>query len=198
MSRNYETVGGSTQSTPWDPRATEKNGFHFKAGDDKNNVMEGYYVEKADIMGKENKTFAVHKIHEVLSDGTMGTIWGTSGGMVLDERMDNVPIGSFIRLEYTGRKHKKGIPPTNAMSQTNSFHTWDVKIDRNAVPYNQLTGKTLTVKKDAAPANNGTGNPLPPAINTPVNFSSRGGSGNNATAPAVNSQPFDADSDLPF
>ena len=194
--RNFEKVGGKTDSTPWKPMAVETNGFHYDPKDDANNIMEGYYIERADIPGKDNKTFAVHKIHEVLPDGSMGQVWGVSGGMVLDERMENIPLGSFVQVKYAGRKHKKGIPVTNAFSQTNSFHMWETAIDKNAIPYSQLTGKTVTA---GAPAATGAApkNSTVPAntTNATAPFNSRAaaqGTSIPATPTAVE------ESDLPF
>ena len=149
----FQKIGGRTESTPWKPMAVEQNGFHFDPKDEENNTMEGYYIERADLPGKDGKSFTVHKVHEVLKDGSLGQIWGVSGGMVLDERMESAPVGSFIQIKYAGRKHKKGIPVTNAFSQTNSFHMWEVGIDKNAVPYNQVAGaKSVTQHTNSTPA----------------------------------------------
>ncbi len=202
--RNFEKVGGKIDSTPWKPMAVETNNFHYNPNDDANNIMEGYYIERADIPGKDNKTFAVHKVHEVMPDGSMGTVWGVSGGMVLDERMENIPLGSFVQIKYAGRKHKKGIPVTNAFSQTNSFHMWETAIDKNAIPYSQLTGKTVAapVAQNAAPA--GAKQVATPAVtanttNATAPFNSRAAaSQNNAGNQVANAgNPVDPD-DLPF
>lgn len=200
--RNFEKVGGKTDSTPWKPMAVETNGFHFDPKDDENNIMEGYYIERADIPGKDNKTFTVHKVHEVLKDGSLGTVWGVSGGMVLDERMENIEIGSFVQIKYAGRKHKKGIPVTNAFSQTNSFHMWETAIDRNAIPYKQLTGKTLAQPvNNAAPQNNTSGANTASAGTSTAQatqkFSSRGAALSAGNQVANAGQAVD-ESDLPF
>jgi len=172
----FQKIGGRTESTPWKPMAVEQNGFHFDPKDDENNIMEGYYIERADLTGKDGKSFTVHKVHEVLKDGSLGQVWGVSGGMVLDERMESAPVGSFIQIKYAGRKHKKGIPVTNAFSQTNSFHMWEVGIDKNAIPYNQVAG----AKSVTQPANN-TPNPVNATSAGTANTTSTGTSTAQAT-----------------
>lgn len=200
--RTFTPVGGKTDSTPWAPMAVEKNSFHFDPKDDANNIMEGYYIERADIPGKDNKTFAVHKIHEVMPDGSLGTIWGVSGGMVLDERMENITLGSFVQIKYAGRKHKKGIPVTNAFSQTNSFHLWETAIDSNAIPYQQISGKAIAAPAAAKPSNPPAATSAAPANTTNATpaFNSRAAATQNNSAgnQVANAGTAVDEMDLPF
>jgi hypothetical protein len=200
--RKFEKVGNGLASEKWDPRATESNGFHFKAGDDANNVLEGYYVEAAELEGKANadgkkSSFTVHKIHEVLKDGSMGKVWGTSGGKVLDESMEKITIGSYVRVEYTGKRRKKDVPPANHISQTNSYHTWNVGVDKNAIPYNQLPGSKGI---DASVAKNASASTPASAPDNTVastqSFSSRG-AGAQSAVDSNGSVDFKGD-DLPW
>lgn len=201
--RQFEKLGGSLESKPWEVKATSNNGFAFDPKNKEFNTLEGYFVEEVDMPAKNGgKPYKIYKIHEVLPDGSMGDVFGIINDKVLDDRMEAAAVGSYIRIEYLGRTRLKSTPPTAPISQTNSYHNWEVSIDRNAIPYNTASGKNLP----AATVSNGTANTtltgnasVAPANNAAAPTQSRS---RYSTSPATPMQTGNAaaieESDLPF
>lgn len=148
QNRNFEEVQGGSNNAQWKPQATEKNGMQFDP-DSPNNALEGYYIEERDVKGQQDRYFKVITFRTVNPDGSLNEDVDVIGDTVLADRMSKIPMNSFCRVEYHGRLHKKGYPATSPWSQTNSYHNWKVFIDKNAVPFDQLMGKSHTDHSNA-------------------------------------------------
>lgn len=181
MSRQFDSVGSSGESTKWNPQLTEKNNFVMSA----ENVREGYYAECKEMPGEakyENKPYKIHVIHEVKEDGTFGEKWGVIGDKILNDRMDQIKVGNFIRLEYNGKTRLKATPASQNISKTNSFHNWTLGVDHSAIPYNQALNAAVVEGGGEEIKNGATGTSI-----------------KNTNVPAQNSTPaFDESDELPF
>lgn len=139
QNRNFEEVQGGAVNPQWKPQATEKNGMVFNPNSP-TNILEGYYLSSQEIKGQQDRYFTVVTIRTMNPDGSFGEDFDVIGDTVLNDRLSKIAMNSYVRLEYQGRVHKKGYPPTSPWSQTNSFHSWKVLVDKNAVPLDQLLG----------------------------------------------------------
>lgn len=138
--RKFDPVSGGANGLSWKPHMTEKN--FMKMGLD--NVKEGYLLSSRPVQGTNgNGNFEVFLIHTVKEDGTFGEKIEVIGDTVLLDKFKQIPFGSFIRAEYKGRMHKKAIREAPGyhkeapFTQTNSFHIWEVGVDKGAIPYNE-------------------------------------------------------------
>lgn len=136
--RQWSTVAAGSDNQQWKPQATEKNGMHFIPGAP-TNVLEGYFAQTKEIKG-QNGYFNVHVIQVLEPHGALGECIDVMGDTVLNDRLSKVEMGTYVRLEYKGRVHKKGYPANSPWSQTNSYHNWDVAEDTGAVKLHQLAG----------------------------------------------------------
>lgn len=141
--RKFDTVSGGANGLSWKPHMTEKN--FMKMGTD--NVKEGYLLSSRIVPGANgNNPFEVFLIHTVKEDG-FGEKIEIIGDTVLLDKFKQIPFGSFIRAEYKGRMHKKAIRDAVGyhagapFTQTNSFHIWEVGVDKGAIPYADAIGK---------------------------------------------------------
>lgn len=142
--RKFETVSGGSNGKPWKPHMTEKN--FMKMGTD--NVKEGYLLSVRTVpaaVGKaDSKPFDVYAIQVVKPDNSFGDLIEVVGDAVLTDKFKQISFGSFIRAEYKGRMHKaaikksEGYTPEAPFTQTNSYHNWEVGVDPNAIPYNEV------------------------------------------------------------
>jgi hypothetical protein len=141
--RKFETVGAAGSGEPWKPHMTEKN--FMKMGTD--NVKEGYLLSVREVAGKD-KPFNVYLIQVVNPDNTFGKKIEVVGDSVLVDKFNQIPFGSYIRVEYKGRLHKKditkqpGYTKDAPFTQTNSYHLWEVGVDQGAMPYNEMVAHT--------------------------------------------------------
>lgn len=182
--RKFETVGGSGESVAWNPQLTEKN--NFVLGTD--NIREGYYIQVKEMPGNPqygDKPYQIHIIHEVKPDGSFGQKWGVIGDKVLNDRMAQLTVGNFIRLEYSGKLRLKATPPTQNLSKTNSYHNWVVQVDNGAIPYNQAVSSSIAEGTPGVQSTNATA-----SVTGLVNNANKN--------PVQNNSPFDESEDLPF
>jgi hypothetical protein len=135
--RNLKAISGSSDGGDvWAPMAVEKNGFSFNP-DDENNKREGYLLEVREGVGKNGST--IYVFHRADENGNLYEKFSLWEDTVLGDRIEKVinsyGIGAYCVIEYKGRKHKKGVPPTSPWSQTNSFHIWEVLVVSGAPAY---------------------------------------------------------------
>jgi hypothetical protein len=188
--RNYEAVGGGAQldSTRWEPQMKESNGFQMT----NDGIREGYYAKVIDMPGSpqyDNKPYNLYLIHTLNpQDGSLGVVYGVIGDKILDERMATLQIGSFIFIKYCGKKHKKGTPPGTPFYKNNSYHTWEVGVDRNAIPYAQMVQKYGLPIKNDQPAQNNQGQTNQPMQNHQQGQSQNNGAGQNFQQGNMNQQ----------
>lgn len=121
--RSYtEVAAGGSDNTRWEPTKNENNPSYPKQ-------IEGYYKSSKELPGK-NGSFMVSEIQMVNPDGTLGQLIDVSGGKVLEEKLRNIPLGSFIMIQYKGKVQGK----------LNAYNDWATFVDENAVPLHQLMG----------------------------------------------------------
>jgi hypothetical protein len=165
--RNYDKVGGSGKV--WNPKVME-NGAPAIIDPNNPPFIEGYFVNTEENVGKHNSTvYVIHTVEENGSFDEKMSIWGDT---VLSDKLQRTPIGSFVKIQYGGRLLKKGVPAGTYPNQTNSYHSWEVFVDRSALPYDQATSMMSnnptknTAQIQQQPAHKQT--PTPP-VDTAVN-----------------------------
>lgn len=108
-------------------------------------TIEGTLVESEPNIGIYNKTIYSIKVN----DDTTFSVWGTK---VLDGQLKPVPINSYIKIEYLGKKKGKG----------NAYHDFNVFVAGEQAPAPEAAVQPAPVAEApaaAAPA---------PAVNAPA------------------------------
>jgi hypothetical protein len=157
--RQYTEVTGGSNNERWEP---QKSNMPI----DPNNppMLEGYYKRQREQNGA-NGPFLVHEIATVNPDGSLGEDLDLSGGMALDSTMEQISIGSFVCIQYLGKKPSK--------TPGRSYHNWKVFKDDNAIPYQKLAGMGQSQASTQAPVNK------PQQGNTQGNFQQNSGQNQN-------------------
>jgi len=161
--RNFSEIGGGSTNPRWEP---QKSPF------DSNNppYMDGYFVRSKELKGKKGP-FNVYEFHPVDANGNLtDTKVDVAGGFVFEDKMNQVRVGSFVRVQYEGKGKSK--------STGNDVNYWKILVDQNALPYEKVVG----------------GAPVPPVINTPqaqmpqqqAPFNTHGGHNPNTGQPVFN------------
>ena len=138
----FTEVNGGGQGIEFKPHATELNGFYFDPNSP-NNILEGYYKSLNEGIQTQFGPMSTASIQKVNPDGTIGDVYSVILDTFLKDKMQSIPLNTYVCLEYKGKTLKKGTPlmgngQPQAWSKTNSFHTWFVGADYNAIPFNQL------------------------------------------------------------
>lgn len=123
---NMQPVKGGDYGVKWNVKAEE-----FRK-DAVNNYREGYYisVNEIDMQGPGRKPFNVYSFQPVDEKGVFGEMFSIASDKVLDNKLENVPLNSFVGLEYEGKKPNK----TPGM---NPFHSWFVGVDSTKSSYKE-------------------------------------------------------------
>lgn len=138
--RQYEKVSGGNNNKRWEPHKSTNPVY-----DEKNPaIIEGYYTKISELSGP-NGAFNVHEIHTVTDNGMLSETFDVGLGVGLDNTLRNIPLGTFICIEYKGKKQSK--------TPGRSFNDTSVGKDPNAIPYQELAGKGIVGIKEAAPEN---------------------------------------------
>lgn len=175
--KNWNEVSPQSENQ-WKPQMTEENGFKMSENK-KDNFREGYYLGSREMKGKDGM-FTIHTLHEVGEDGKLAKKTDFTGNKVLNELLDQIPLGTYTGVQYLGRRHKQG-NEGKAFSQTNSYHIWKTFRADDQPAYNTLSGAQTTNK----PAAQTSATSSTPAAN------------NNSGGGAGSGFPEDND-DLPF
>ena len=174
----FTEVSGGGQGIEFKPHATELNGFFYDPNSP-NNILEGYYKSLNEGIPTAFGTMSTASIQKVNPDGTLGEVYSVILDTFLKDKMQSIPLNTYVCLEYKGKTLKKGTPlmgngQPQMWSKTNSFHTWFVGADYNAIPMNQLHQSAPVanhVNSSNAPGaslnQNPFGNPNQPAPNFP-------------------------------
>lgn len=112
-------------------------------------TIEGVLVKSEPNVGIYNKTIYSIKVN----DDTTFSVWGTK---VLDGQLDTVPINSYVKIEYLGKKKGKG----------NSYHDFNVFIAGEQAPAAATTPAPVAAETPAAAEGTGGATPAP-AVNAP-------------------------------
>jgi hypothetical protein len=132
QTRSYtEVAAGGSDNQRWEPNKNDANPSYPKQ-------IEGYYKTTKELPGK-NGSFMVSEIQMVNPDGSLGICVDVSGGKVLEEKLRNISLGSFVMIQYKGKVQGK----------LNSYNDWATFVDENAVPLHQLMGVPAPVQAPA-------------------------------------------------
>lgn len=131
--RNYAEVGqGGSNNPRWEPTKNEQNPQYPRS-------IEGYFKSFREMPGT-NGSFMVAEIQLMNPDGTLGTCADVSGGKVLENKLNEIQLGSWVMIEFKGKVKGKG---------PNTYNDWKTFVDENAVPLHQLLGTAAPVKTQA-------------------------------------------------
>lgn len=122
----FQEVGSSSSNNPrWEPQKTDLiPGAPFP-------VLDGYFKDLRELNGQKG-AFTVAVITTVNPDGSLGQDVDISGGKALEDKLNEVSLGTFIRIQYEGKVKSK--------STGNNYNNFKVFKDANAIPFNQLGG----------------------------------------------------------
>ena len=188
----FTEVSGGGQGIEFKPHATELNGFFYDPNSP-GNILEGYYKSLNEGIPTAFGTMSTASIQKVNPDGTLGEVYSVILDTFLKDKMQSIPLNTYVCLEYKGKTLKKGTPlmgngQPQMWSKTNSFHTWFVGADYNAIPMNQLHQSASTtnhVNSSNAPGASLNQNPF---VNTNQSFVQQPPAQSNVPAPNFNQQ----------
>ena len=146
-------------ANPWTKVSDASNNERFEPHKHENlndgypKFLEGYYVKTRDILGSDNKYFKSHEVAVVNPNGNLGKHFDVNGGVSLDKKLEAVPLGSYIRIEYLGRVPSKH-------PGRNPFKNWEVYKANGVKPIEQMVQDPID--------NNPTKAPAPPVAATPA------------------------------
>ena len=127
--RNYaEVSAGGSDNPRWEPNKNDANPSYPKQ-------LEGYFKRTIELPGK-NSAFTVAEIQMMNADGTLGQCVDVSGGKVLEDKLREIPLGSWIMIQYLGKVQGK----------QNTYNDWKTFVDDGAVPLHQLMGLPAPVQ----------------------------------------------------
>jgi len=149
----------------WNPTKTEDGDPRTEA--DENDILDGYYKDIKHDVGPNNATlYAIQQ-----KDGSVLNVWGTKA---LNDEMDKIRIGQFIRIKWLGKQLTKAgaLKAPNKRGSIDSFHNWEV-FQSKTVP-NKDFGVSSSASVPSTPAaanaviNGGQGIPKAPVNTAPV------------------------------
>ena len=122
----FEEVGGSSNNARWEPYKNDGNAAYPKE-------MMGYFKNIREQTGPNGPfEIATIQVMDKENPGALGAEVDVSGGDVLADKLNNIVLGSFIKIQYLGKK------PSKQGGRT--YNDWYVGVDKNAIPFNQLGG----------------------------------------------------------
>lgn len=115
----FKSTKGS--GVTWNPTQDADGNKRTKAT--KDDILDGYYVGmKTDVGENNSNVYTITK-----EDGSDVDVWGTT---VLNNELAKIPFGTFIRIQWHGRKYKKQFENSKAeFTSKNSFHDFEVFVD---------------------------------------------------------------------
>lgn len=170
----WEEVGGRSNNQRWEPT---KQPF------DVNNppMLMGYFKKIMTLNGQKGP-FNVAVIQIVDPNGTLGQDIDVSGGKALEDKLNNITMGSYIGIKYLGKKVSK--------STGNSYNDWSVMVDKGAVPYSQLGGVAASRAVSTPPVQNNQQQFQQPVQNTQQFQQQNVQQNNNTFTPPANNNTF--------
>lgn len=153
--RNFTEVGGSNDKQDiWNPKMSKENKFHFDPEDKSNNILEGYLIDQKTITKKDKTNTTLWAVHEFTEENGFGAKLGVWGNVVIDAKLEQLKLGSFVRIEYAGRKSMLA----EDQYDPKNYHIFKVMTDPNALPYQQAlnvskgqTNETADTVKNSVP-----------------------------------------------
>lgn len=146
-----QVAGGGSNNERWAP---QKN-LNYNANDPGNSII-GYLKDISERPGA-NGPFSVAEIVTVdPNTRSLAAAFDVAGGKVLDDMLNDIPLGTFICIKFTGKARSKS---------GNTYNTWEVFQDKNAIPFSQLGGHVKTQNTNAPAFSNNAGTNNAPNFN---------------------------------
>lgn len=118
MSREWKSK--SQLGEVWNPKQDANGAPKFVAEVD--DYIDGVYMDRKDGIGQYNST-----VYNIKGEG--GKMYAVWGDTVLNGEMNKYKFGTFLRIKFAGRKRKKDVKETVAITDKNSFWNWEVMYD---------------------------------------------------------------------
>ena len=121
----FESTKGPENT--WNPTKDENGDPRTEATDE--DCLIGYYVDAKHGIGEHGSS--VYTIEK--KDGEKVSVWGTK---VINDEMEKVRLGSFIKIKWLGKQLTKAGKEKSAAKRTSkdSFHMWDVLVSKKEAP----------------------------------------------------------------
>ena len=112
----FESTKGPANT--WNPTKDENGKPRTKSNDD--DFVVGYYVDAKHGVGEfKSMLYTIEK-----KDGERVSVWGSK---VLDDEMEKVRLGSFIKIKWLGKQSPKS-------GKGSDFHMYDVLTSKKEAP----------------------------------------------------------------
>jgi len=148
---DFESVKGP--ANVWNPTKDEEGDPRTEATPE--DFITGFYIDKKEGVGEHN---SIAYTIETKS-GERLSIWGTK---MLNDEMDKVRYGQFIKIQWKGKLLTKAgaLKPEKKRTTTDSYHAWEVFISKNTPA---KTG-TSDTRPTTQPASNAAAPATTPAV----------------------------------
>jgi hypothetical protein len=125
MSKENEWESTKGEGTTWSPMKEENGDPRTEATAD--DILDGYYVDVKHNVGQNSQTLYSIKNKET---GEISKVWGTKA---LVDEMEKVRLGTYIRIQWLGKKLTKAgaLVPAKQRTSLHSFHAWEVFQNKN-------------------------------------------------------------------
>jgi len=159
---NFEEVGGASNNPQWKPQDVKNfaNPAYPKE-------IVGYYISTSERVGP-NGSFNVAVIARIDPATKEIKLFDVSGGSVLDKKLDEITLNSYIKIVYEGKAQSK--------TPGRTYNIWKTFVDKNAVPYDKVSGAVVA----------------PPVVNPPATKA------NPVAQATSSAAAIDFNEDLPF
>lgn len=130
----------------WDPTVDANKAPRMDAT--KDDYIDGWYIDMKEQVGQyKSNVYVLEK-----DNGEQANVWGRT---VIDDQMKNIPAGSYIRIQWLGRKLKKGSKDKTKAQLRDTDYFQDFEIFRDKSKSRNVTQPTHTaaapVKQEAGP-----------------------------------------------
>jgi hypothetical protein len=153
--RKWTSTKGQGSGKTWDPKKDDEGNVRVEATD--NDFLEGFYFKRTDGVGQYKSTVVVIQDDQ----GVNTDVWCDT---VLKGEMDKQRIGSYLRLQWLGRRVKKSSEHKLPKQRKNDdfFNDWEVFVDNDTPPIS-VEGSAAAAPASHEPAktqqqSNGNGN----------------------------------------
>ncbi len=147
--QNNEWESATATNSTWEPayRGLDKEADDARTVGDKDDILDGYYIGARPVKTKNGERF-VHTVET--SEGTKRDVWGSK---MLNEELDKIRPGQYIRIQWLGKFPTKAgaLIPEKKRGPTDSFQKWEIFINKNVAP---LTGYSSPNTSTPAPKTN--------------------------------------------
>lgn len=127
MGQNNEWESKKDLGDFWNPTKTAEGTPRYKG--DKNDILDGYYVDKRENVGDNNAN--VYTLQS--KEGIKKQMWGTKS---LNDQMADIRFGQYIRIQWHGKEltqegEKKFKSVETCTNTKMAFHNYEVFVNKN-------------------------------------------------------------------